>query len=322
MGLQPKIQPQSYPFTTRVCTYCGKEKRNTEYSKTKSILAPDSYASICNECLERLAADGWETVDLLCQQFNIPFIPKEYEKIKELNPTKPFQTYNTIFFEAEYSSIDWKRYYEDFKELEEAGFIEDELPKIREEKFRKLRDKWGANYDDEDLSYLEGLYNGLLTTQNVNGALQIDQAKKLCKISLEIDQRIRGGGDFDKILSSYDKLVKVAEFTPKNAKNVSDFDSTGEIVLWLEKRGWKNKFYDNVTRDIVDESLKNIQAANQRFYTNESGIGDDITQRLKSLERAQETESYYETDEEYDLEQYQDQGWSEINDEGDFNPDV
>jgi hypothetical protein len=60
------------------------------------------------------------------------------------------------------------------------------------------------------------------------------------------------------MLASYDKLVKVAEFTPKNVKNASDFDSVGELAKWLEKGGWKNKFYDGVTRDVVDETMKNI----------------------------------------------------------------
>ena len=75
---------------------------------------------------------------------------------------------------------------------------------------------------------------------------------------MELDSRIREGVDFDKLLGSYDKLVKVAEFTPKNAKNANDFDSVGELVHWLEKRGWKNKFYDDVTRDVIDETIKNI----------------------------------------------------------------
>jgi hypothetical protein len=98
----------------------------------------------------------------------------------------------------------------------------------------------------------------MLTTQNVNGKLQSDQAEKICKISYEIDCRIRAGQDFDKLLASYDKLIKAAEFTPKNVKNINDFDSVGELVKWLEKRGWRNTFYDNVTRDIVDETIKNF----------------------------------------------------------------
>jgi molybdopterin converting factor small subunit len=77
-------------------------------------------------------------------------------------------------------------------------------------------------------------------------------------MSYEIDCRIREGADFDKLLASYDKLVKTAEFTPKNVKNINDFDSVGELIKWLEKKGWRNKFYDNVTRDVVDETIKNI----------------------------------------------------------------
>ncbi len=123
---------------------------------------------------------------------------------------------------------------------------------------------------------MENLYNGLLSTQNVVGALQTDQAQKLCKVSLTIDERIRAGQDFDKLMGSYEKLTKVADFTPKNAKSDSDFSSMGEIVAWLEKRGWLNPWYDDANRDIVDEVIHSNQAFVQRLYTNESNLGDEI----------------------------------------------
>jgi len=50
------------------------------------------------------------------------------------------------------------------------------LPLLSDEKFGKLEQKWGENYSREELIYLEDLYNGILATQNVNGALQIKQA--------------------------------------------------------------------------------------------------------------------------------------------------
>ena len=150
-------------------------------------------------------------------------------------------------------------------------------------------------------------------TQNVSGALQMDQALKVCKISLELDSRIREGTDFDKMLTSYEKLVKAAEFTPKNVKNAGDFDSIGELVKWLEKRGFRNTFYDDVTRDIVDETIKNIQNYNQRLYTNESGIGEEITRRIEALKNAQELENYYGvSDQEYDLDNYDNEGYTEL----------
>ena len=178
----------------------------------------------------------------------------------------------------------------------------------------------------EALQYLEGLFNGLMTTQNVNGALQVDQAKKICKMSYEVDRRIEEGSDFDKLLSSYDKLVKAAEFTPKNVKNINDFDTFGEAIKWLEKKGWRNSFYDGVTRDIVDESMKNFQNFNQRLYTNESKIGEEITRRLEALKHtaAMENESYYGTDKQYDLDAFEREGFDVIfeGEEEEFSAEV
>jgi hypothetical protein len=179
-----------------------------------------------------------------------------------MNGDKVFGVYAEVFAQTEYEGLGWDDYYKAFKDLKASGDIEDELPGIADQKRKQLQERWGANYDDEALRYLENLYSGLMTTQNVNGALQVDQAIKICKMSYEIDNRIREGADFDKLLSSYDKLVKAAEFTPKNVKNINDFDSVGELIKWLEKRGWRNTFFDGVTRDIVDETIKNFQNFN------------------------------------------------------------
>jgi hypothetical protein len=54
------------------------------------------------------------------------------------------------------------------------------------------------------LEYLENLHWGLLNSQNIVGALNEDQALKLCKISLIIEQKMRAGEDFDKDLRAYD----------------------------------------------------------------------------------------------------------------------
>jgi hypothetical protein len=133
-------------------------------------------------------------------------------------------------------------------------------------------------------------------------------------MSYEVDRRIEEGSDFDKLLASYDKLVKAAEFTPKNVKNINDFDTFGEAIKWLEKKGWRNTFYDNVTRDVVDETLKNFQNFNQRLYTNESSIGEEITRRLDALKNtaAMEQESYYGTDKKYDLDAFEQEGYEVV----------
>ena len=316
MGLQPQIARRRN-FALKQCNRCGGSFTPDAFAPTKSIFYHDGSLPICNSCIETYLVDvdfSWREVDKLCQWADIPFVPKEWVRLREMNGDKVFGVYAEVFAQSEYEGLGWDDYDKAFRDLKASGDIEDELPGIAEQKRKKLQERWGANYDDEALRYLEGLYNGLMTTQNVNGALQVDQALKICKMSYEIDCRIREGADFDKLLSSYDKLVKAAEFTPKNVKNINDFDSVGELIKWLEKRGWRNTFYDGVTRDIVDETIKNFQNFNQRLYTNESGIGEQITERINALKQAKaiEEESYYGTNKEYDLDEYDDRGYAAL----------
>ena len=316
MGLQPNIA-RKRNFALKQCAKCGASQTPDAFAPTKSIFYNDGALPICNSCIEDYLDQhdyDWKFVDKLCQWADIPFVPREWERLFEMNGSKTFGVYAEVFAQSEYEDLGWSDYFQAFKDLKASGDIDDELPGIADQKRKQLQERWGANYDDEALRYLENLYNGLITTQNVNGALQVDQAIKICKMSYEIDNRIREGSDFDKLLASYDKLVKAAEFTPKNVKNINDFDSVGELIKWLEKRGWKNSFFDGVTRDIVDETIKNFQNFNQRLYTNESGIGEQITERINALKTAKqiEDEPYYGTDKEYDLDNYDNEGYARL----------
>ena len=303
-------------FLIKNCEKCGGAYGAESFAKTKSIFYPDGHLPLCNDCLRGILEEyefDWDIVEKICQYADIPFVPAKFEELHSIHGNDVFPIYAEIFFSEEFEGLGWGDYFKEFKRLQREGIIEEELPEIKEAKIKELKDKWGPNYDYEALNYLENLYNGLLMTQNVNGALQGDQALKICKISYELDCRIREGTDFDKMLTAYDKLVKTAEFTPKNVKSASDFDSVGELFRWLEKRGWRNKYYDGVSKDIVDETIMNIQNYNQRLYTNESGIGDEITRRIEALKAAKELEtsaSYYGTDEtNYDLDNYDNDGF-------------
>lgn len=324
MGMQPKIK-QTTPFIVKTCSICGGTFGPEGFIKTKSLFYPDGYLPMCADCIKQLLIEhnfDWDLVDKLCRYADIPFIPAEFERLHESNGDNVFQVYADVFLSSEFEGLGWKQYYEEFLRLKEKGHIEDELPILKEEKRQQLKEKWGSNYDDEELQYLENLLDGLLQTQNISGALQFDQALKICKISLNLDSKIREGADFDKLMGSYDKLVKTAEFTPKNVKNASDFESTGELIKWLEKRGFKSKFYDNVTRDIVDETIKNIQSYNQRLYTNESGIGDEITRRIEALKTIKDLENYYDVGKEYDLDEFENDGYEELMKNEEFVADV
>lgn len=321
MPLNPKIDTT---YVGRPCDCCGRPKNSSHYIRTKMPFTVTGFLPICKECLGADLAKAeysWDWMDKFCQWTDIPFIPEKFEEIKETNLDEDIlMAYSTLFFSEEYGEVGWKEYNDAYLDLKEHGDLKEVVPLIKDEERARLQEKWGYNYDDEALHYLENLYNGLLMTQNVSGALQGDQALKICKISYELDLRIREGTDFDKMLASYDKLVKTAEFTPKNTKNAGDFESMGELVRWLEKKGFKNQFYDGETRDVVDETIKNIQAWNQRLYTNESNIGDEITQRIQSLQNVAQLESYYDVNPNLDYDNYENQGYEDLIKEEEFNP--
>ena len=321
MPLKPNIPKQKRSFLVKECPICKQQLVEEDFTKTHSIFYPDGVLPICNDCITDYLKESdfsWRAVDKVCQWADIPFIVKEFERLRELNSDdKVWGVYAKVFATEEYQNLGWDSYNSQYLELKKVGLIEDEIPLVREKHFEELRRRWGANYDDDELYYLEDLYKGLLLSQNVSGALSIDQAQKLCKLSLEIDKRIRAGDkDVDKFLSSYDKIVKTADFTPKTAKNATDFDSIGELMLWLEKRGHQNKFYDDTTRDVIDETLKNIEAWNQRLYVNEGGLGDEVTARLQALQNISKSDNYYDLQEEsFDMDKYEAEAFKEEEEE-------
>lgn len=327
MSFQPKIPVKRKTFVLKQCNRCGGTYGPDNYAPTTSIFFPDKVLPICNSCIKEFLKSesfSWEAIDKLCQLSDIPFIPKQWETLYRANGQDTFPVYARVFNAREYESIGWDDYYKQFLELKERGLIEDELPLINEEKLARLREKWGSNYDDEELFQLEDLYNGIIASQNVNGALQVKHAKQICMMSLELDSRIRAGADFDKLLSSYDKLVKVADFTPKNSKSANDFDSVGELFHWLEKQGWRNKYYDGATRDELDEMMKNFENYNQRLYINESGIAEEIARRTEQLKTVNEAEqeNFYNLDTNFDLDEYDNEGYENLIGNEDFQEEV
>lgn len=315
MAIVPKL-PQK-KFLTKRCEKCGATLSTDSFAKTHSPFYLDGYLPICNGCINDILKEddySWDIIDQVCQYAGIPFIVKEWIRLEEINGKEStWGAYSKVFAQDIYHGFGWSDYNKQYEKLRQAGMVEEEIPLVNEAHLNELRRKWGSNYNEEELNYLEDLYKGLFLTQNINGALQTDQAKKVCKLSLEIDSRIRAGDkEVDKFLSSYDKLVKTAEFTPKNTKNAVDFDSFAEVGRWLEKRGRENKFYDGATRDVIDETIKNIENYNQRLYINEGGIGDEITQRIASLKakNEKENESIYGLQENFNLDEYDNEGYN------------
>lgn len=304
------------------CNRCGREQNSAAYIAVNSIVHNGSLP-ICRDCIGK-QIDGapkeerWNVVDKLCQWADVPFIPDQWEKIYENKKKDAFGIYVSIFRGAPYDSLDWSMYNEVYLQLKEEERVEDAIPYVREKQLKKLRQKWGQHYSDADLEYLENLHAGMLNSQNIVGALNEDQALKLCKISLIIEEKIREGEDFDKDLKAYDQLAKLANLTPKVVKDAHEFNSVGEVFAYLEKKGWVNKYYDGAVKDEADYTLKNIKYWLWYLYTHESGVAEEIEQRIQNLKTASELNKF-EFDEK-EFREYSDQVG--LSPEEEFSPEL
>lgn len=274
----------------KICQKCGLEKSTANYIASNSPIHGGSLP-ICRKCISEIIAaapqeENWNIVDKLCQWADIPFVPEQWQKIYKGHGKEAFGMYASIFRSSPYNTLDWGMYNRVYLQLEEEERVEDAIPKIKEDEERKLLQKWGQHYDRSELEYLENLHQGMLNSQNIVGALNEDQALKLCKISLIIEQKIRGGADFSKDLKAYDDLSKLANLTPKIVQDADEFNSIGELCAYLEKKGFVNEYYDDVDRDEADFCIKDIKYWLQYLYTTETGVAEEIEQRIQNLKSA------------------------------------
>ena len=291
--MEPKIIVKNSSLTKKICTKCNTAQNISNFVSTKNWMFSDGYCPICNNCLKTYLINNnweWSIIDKICQTLDIAFVPNKFEDFRKKHGIEAFPIYAKYVQSTKYEGLHWEDYFKQYKELEKNNLLNKELPGLKDVYYSELKDKWGNTYTEEQLVYLENLYNGLLNSQNIIDPLQVDRAQKLCKISLNIDEKIEKGLDFDKLIQSYDKIAKTADFTPKNSANNMELSSIGEVVAWEEKRGWLNKWYDDVNRDIVDEVIHSMQAFVQRLYINEPGLGDEITDRINQIKIAAELE--------------------------------
>lgn len=275
----------------RICQRCGIEKTTANYIAANSVIHGGTLP-ICKECIAKIIEENkegnqtWNIADKLCQWADIPFIPEEWEKIYSGNESNAFGTYCSIFRNEQYKTLDWGQYNQTYLQIKEENRVEDALPEVKARDLTKLKHKWGSHYNEEELEYLENLHYGLINSQNIIGALNEDQALKLCKLSLIIEDKIRAGQDISKDLKAYDDLSKLANLTVAAVKDANDFSSVGEIFAYLEKKGWKNEYYDDITRDEIDYSIKDIKNWLRYLYVNETGVAEEVEMRIENLKSA------------------------------------
>jgi hypothetical protein len=277
------------------CPYCKKELPLSYFLPINDIMFPNGKTNICTECLKSIvkhSENPFQTVDRICQWLGIPFIPDKWIEAQEGFEDSAIEIYVKMYREGKMDYINWGEAFKYYKELEQNNLLKDNIIPLSAGELNQLRHKWGQEYsDEEELKYLEHLYQDIVNSYSIFGGNQIDQIKKICKVSLVIDQKIRSGEDYSKDFKCYNDLCKLANLEAKNIKDATDFSSVGEIFAYLEKnKKWLNQFYNNVEKDIVDKTMHDMQNWSKNFYINESAIPGEVESRLAALQLAEDME--------------------------------
>ena len=323
-------------MTTLTCSHCGKPIPETLAFRTASPFFPSGYLPFCVTCIAELVdMRNLSSVNKLFQYADWPFDASRWMLLckGKLTPEVILSTYYKQYISRLYTDgyngeVDWESLNNEWKRLSSSKKLDELLPEKQEALEKNLREFWevdcgNAKYSLDQLQHLQKLYTDLERTQNIATGAQADQAKKLCRLSLDMDiaQSNHELELYVKLMQAYEKLVKVAEFTPRASQSNASFESVGELIAFLEKTGFINKFYDGEQRDIVDKTIKNQQIFLRRLVSGESNLSERIEQRLQRMDLLDRLEDGTTSEDEWSYDLQKDEDWIESDDVDDINDD-
>lgn len=295
------------------CVYCGQEQAEKLFPPSRNLFHPDRKLPYCSTCIGKqfVGIDpdaAWNRMDLVCRMANIAFVPERWTKLWTVMKEKAPLQYLTLMQEAgAYESIDWTEWNRKWEGLIAEGATTSLHPLFSDTELSDLKRKWGDHYDPSELSSLESMYQGIVASFGVGDEVGKDNARKMAMLSLEIDKCIASGGaGLDKLITPYNKIQANAGFTADNTRDANSFESVSELMLYMEKTGWVKKYVDDVPRDIVDLTIKDIQAHNSRLYRTESTIPDQVEEKIAARKRIEDLENRIRDEE---VEAHFDESW-------------
>lgn len=303
-----RVQPINRP-TPKVmgknCRKCGNYFQQDMYIPSNSWFFPDGYIDICNNCLDKYLGDctDIDKADKFCQYVDIPFNVNDWMTMVHNNGAGMFKMYAMQNWSKMYETIDWKPIHDEWMEIIKEGKEREKIGALSKEDLTKLREFWGSEYTEDQLKRFQALYEDIEKTQSITTAIQRDNARKMCMLSYQVEKSIwdeaAKGTDIRALVSSYNDLAKAADFSPKTARNAGDFESIGELCAYLEKKGYKNEFYNWQPKDEVDLVMKNLQNYTRRIVVGETNIAEELNEKLDQIQQMNKLEEYNEDEERY-----------------------
>lgn len=324
MGRKPRGALDNSP--KKLCLKCQKERHlNNDFYTSYSSLHGDGKLPICKSCLLQMTdINDINSIKSTLRQIDRPFIDYVWEKSKE-SDKHPIGVYLKNIAMPQFRTWTWddskeggsntnvkksksdqkeerKSYNYDFNDEEDEEF----------EVTRTIVQKWGGSYSPEDYRQLEEFYQRMKNSYEIETASHVDYLKKICKVSLKMEQAvdIDNIDDFKKLSDVYDKLMHSAKFTAvqrSSSDRSGGLNTFSEFFALIETEGFIPKFHTDEPMDIVDTTLENLKKFTKTLVLGDSNISQIVEESIQKMnERALDKELEIDINEDTDIEDMDD----------------
>lgn len=283
-------------FNTNKCPKCG---RLAEIIPSNNPIVP----GICGKCISKeLDPSNLTQADFFCRTYNIPFDPNTWLSLHEKCGEQVFAEYVRQFFETDSNNLYhqkvtadlWAKLDEEWQRCKTFEQLLAKVEKVKTSFISRNEIKWGPNYTFEEYVQLENLLISTLRANDISNPLQIDAIKKACKISVELDKAIMDGDSkgIKDLTSAYSNFTKTAQIDTVIAAANSDVITTvADLADFIEKCGGEYHYYDNVDRDIVDKTIKDIKEYLRVLVQDATGLGTTLEQISEAYKNSLEQDA-------------------------------
>lgn len=238
-----------------LCPKCGEfKKRETSFYNDNRFVTMKY--PVCKECLLKMVEqrrkdkdepnETKESVQMVLQMLNRPYDDAFYEQcvkgamdgVKEKTRNSPFATYITsIMSLKQWQDKTWAD--SDFGSSITTTELDEEELEENEELLRKARRRFGRDYTNVDLLFLETEYEDWTTRYACDSKAQELLFKRICFKELEIDKAQKDGKDTKELDKTLQELLGSAQLKPsQNASNAfTDSNTFSQMIeVWEHTR--------------------------------------------------------------------------------------
>lgn len=262
------------------CANCDKDKKPSEFYKSYGGTA-SGLLCYCKDCVQTMGLDVDGNIDL--DKFKSMLMKVDRPYIHQIfidNMNRCDNTKSAIGFYFKDLGLTQNRLLKYKDSMFENSNENISINNVNEIVTSDMIKKWGNGYTVDQIRKLENFSKDMQNSYDVKTASHKDYLHKISKVSLKMDEALDNDniGEFQKLSTVYDTLMKSAKFTAVQRSAVDDmggFATLSEFIDKLERDGFIEPYGVKEDFDIVEATI-----ADMKRYTKNLVLGDTSIQSM------------------------------------------